>query len=54
MNQSLPDMTSLREEIVNTAQKAYREGMMAATTGNRHHAERYGLYHHETGRHRHH
>ena len=34
MNQSLPDMTSLREEIVNTAQKAYREGMMAATSGN--------------------
>lgn len=34
MNQSLPDMTSLREEIVNTAQKAYHEGMMAATSGN--------------------
>ena len=34
MKQSLPDFSSLREEIVNTAQKAYREGMMAATSGN--------------------
>ena len=50
MKQSLPDFSSLREEIVNTAQKAYREGMMAATSG----TEWYGLYDYEAGGHCHH